>query len=97
LATICPVLGGYSSVDVLIEPKPDTICSPGEQAPLLPEAVLQVGAVWGLMPVPLTVGLLKYVRLKIFVNSARTFRVTFSLILNCRPTPKFSVGRRCPR
>ena len=75
-------------MDVLMAPNPETISCPGEQAPFFPLAVLQVGALWGLMPIPPTVGLFKYVRLKILVNSARTVRPMLSRIRNCRPNPE---------
>ena len=56
-ATSRPVRGGYFGVEVLIDPKPETICIPGrEQAPLPPVASLQTGAGCGLMLTPLTGG-----------------------------------------
>ena len=56
-ATSRPVRDGYFSVEVLIDPKPETICIPGwEQAPFPPVASLQTGAVCGLMLTPLTGG-----------------------------------------
>jgi hypothetical protein len=69
-----------------MDPKPETICKPGwEQAPFVPLGSTQTGAVCGLMPVPLIVGLFRYVRLNILTNSARRFKVTLSLIRNNRP------------
>ena len=43
---------------------------------------------------PVTVGLFKYVRLKMFTKSARMFRFSLSLKRNRRPMPKVSTGWR---
>src|SRR5579883_810163 len=96
-ATSCPVRGWASTVDVLMAPNPDTSCSPGAQVPLPPLGSLQVGAVSGLMPMPLIAGLFRYVRLNTLFNSARTLKLIRSLMRNWRPKPRFSTGRRSPR
>jgi len=59
-ATSWPVLGGYWTDEVPMDPKPETICWPGwVQEPFPPVASLHTGAVCGLMVRLLIVGLLK--------------------------------------
>jgi hypothetical protein len=48
-ATSHPVRGGYFSVEVLIDPKPEIYIPGREQAPFPPVASFETGAVCGLI------------------------------------------------